>query len=65
MGSGKSQLAFQEIEREKVKQIVNSELYSTDTETARVKIIKQDTGYPLRSSVKYRPKQFYLCLSDI
>ena len=55
--------AFQEIEREKVKQIVNSELYST--ESARVKIIKQDTGYPLRSSVKYRPKQFYLCLSDI
>jgi len=55
--------AFQKIEREKVKQIVNSELYST--ESARVKIIKQDTGYPLRSSVKYRPKQFYLCLSDI
>ena len=55
--------AFQETEREKVKQIVNSELYST--ESARVKIIKQDTGYPLRSSVKYRPKQFYLCLSDI
>ena len=55
--------AFQEIEREKVKQIVDSELYSS--ESARVKIIKQDTGYPLRSSVKYRPKQFYLCLSDI
>jgi hypothetical protein len=55
--------AFQQIEREKVKQKVNSELYSTDS--ARVKIIKQDTGYPLRSSVKYRPKQFYLCLSDI
>ena len=55
--------AFQEKEREKVKQIVNSELYST--ESARVKIIKQDTGYPLRSSVKYRPKQFYLSLSDI
>ena len=38
-----------------MKQIVNSELFSN----ARVKKIQQDPGYPLRSSVKYRPNQFY------
>ena len=49
--------AFQEAER--VKPIVNTIVSFT---SARVKNIKQDTGYPFCSSVKYRPIfNFFVC----